>query len=478
MATGLLNRRNADAPRFGEVREQVQADIFTGLPERISRLGWDAARLRDWQRDRLRAMLSHAIARSGFHASRLRGIDPARFELADLASLPVMTKTQLMNAFDDVATDKRLNRAAAERALAATSGEPVPLPGGHLCMATGGSSGQRGIFGYDLAAVAEVVTMIFRTRIVALSAAGGGTTEGDLPGRIAVPAQLPHSTVAMVGAPSAVHGTMFVPSLLAGSPISFVHAPVTLPLAEITRRLNELRPDALFGYPTMLASLAAEQRAGRLAIAPQLVNSTAEMLLPGFRAAIRSAFGAPIMNTFATSEGLIGSSWPDEEIITLATDGCIVELVDTRYRPVPAGTPSARVLITNLYNYLQPLIRYELSDSFTRQPDRATHGHMRVLVEGRSDEILRYAGAEVHPLALRTVLLATPEVLDYQAIQTANGVQVSALLERPCDLGLLAGRLRAALARAGLADAEVAVEAVRALPRHPETGKLRRVIPA
>ncbi len=478
MTAGLLTRPDGRAPTFGDVREHVQADIFAGLPERAGRLGWAAARLREWQRDRLRALLSHAIQRSGFHARRLRGVDPARFELADLASLPVMTKTQLMNEFDDVATDKRLNRAAAERALAATSGEPVPLPGGHLCMATGGSSGQRGIFGYDPAAVAEFVIMIFRTRIAALAAASGSTTGGGGPGRIAVPARPPRSTIAMVGAPSAVHGTMFVPSVLAGSPISFVHAPVTLPVPEIAGRLNELRPDALFGYPSMLVRLAAEQQAGRLAITPQLVNCTAETLLPAFRAAIRSAFGAPIMNTFATSEGLIGSSWPDEETITLATDGCLVELVDARYQPVPAGTASAKVLVTNLYNHLQPLVRYELSDSFTRQPDSAAHGHMRVLVEGRSDEILHYAGAEVHPLALRTVLLATPEVLDYQATQTATGVRVSALLERPCDLGLLAGRLRAALARAGLAGAEVAVEAVSSLPRHPETGKLRRVIPA
>ena len=63
------------------------------------------------------------------------------------------------------------------------------------------------------------------------------------------------------------------------------------------------------------------------------------------------------MNTFATSEGLVGASWPGEEIITLATDGCIVELVDACNRPIPAGRPSAKVLVTNLYNFLQPLIR-------------------------------------------------------------------------------------------------------------------------
>jgi len=84
----------------------------------------------------------------------------------------------------------------------------------------------------------------------------------------------------------------------------------------------------------------------------------------------------------------------------------------------------------------------------------------------------------VHPLVLRTVLLARPEVIDYQVRQTPGGVAVSAMLERDLDLGLLRRDLGAALRRAGLADPQVQVDAVASLPRHPETGKLRRVVPA
>ena len=52
------------------------------------------------------------------------------------------------------------------------------------------------------------------------------------------------------------------------------------------------------------------------------------------------------------------------------------------------------------------------------------------------------------------------------------------LTERDVDLPRLRAGLRAALLRTGLADPEVDVDAVSSLPRHPETGKLRRVIPA
>jgi hypothetical protein len=52
--------------------------------------------------------LARAIDRSPFHAARLAGIGPARFELADLARLQVMTKAQMMEHFDEVVTDRRL----------------------------------------------------------------------------------------------------------------------------------------------------------------------------------------------------------------------------------------------------------------------------------------------------------------------------------------------------------------------------------
>ena len=483
MSEELPTRSDGGAPTFDEVRGRVQADLLAGLPAHFSRLSWDSGRLREWQRDRLRGLLADATRRSAFHARRLRGVDPARFELADLAGLPVMTKTEMMADFDALVTDQRLTREAAEVALAATGAEPRPLPGGHLCMATGGSSGQRGIFAYSQAAVAEFASLIFRTRLAALAAATAGSgpgpgQPGEAGGGAARPAGVPGTTIAFVAASSAVHGTMFVPAMLAGMPMTFVHVPVTLPVAEIVGRLNELQAPGLFGYPGMLARLAAEQEAGRLKIAPQLVNCTAEMLLPEFRAAISHAFGAPIVDSFATSEGLAGSSGFDDPAITLANDACIVELVDDGGQPVPAGTPSAKVLVTNLFNHLQPLIRYELGDSFTRLPDDPGHGHLRVRVQGRADEILRYGQADVHPLVLRTVLLARPEVIDYQVRQTPGGVAVSAMLERDLDLGLLRRDLGAALRRAGLADPQVQVDAVASLPRHPETGKLRRVVPA
>lgn len=88
-----------------------------------------------------------------------------------------------------------------------------------------------------------------------------------------------------------------------------------MPVAEIVQRLNSLRPPVLYGYAAMLARLAAEQQAGRLRIAPVAVTTTSETLTPGIRAAIAEAFGAPIVDIFGSSEGLVGTSAPDDEVL-------------------------------------------------------------------------------------------------------------------------------------------------------------------
>jgi len=242
-------------------------------------------------------------------------------------------------------------------------------------------------------------------------------------------------------------------------------------------RLNTLQPAALSGYPTMLARLAAERRAGRLRIAPQSITSTSETLFPAVRAAICEEFGVPVVDMFGSTEGLVGTSGPNDPVLVFNSDGCIIELVDERNRPVPSGACSAKVLITNLCNRVQPLVRYEMSDSFIRQPDTPASGHLRAVVEGRADDLLRWDGIDVHPLVIRAVMVKAPEVVDYQVRQTSRGVDVVALAPPALDVDQLRDRLATALGAAGLARPEVTVRTVPALDRHPETGKVRRFVP-
>jgi len=128
------------------LRARMTAAIGGRMAGHVERLGWNANQLADLQRARLRALLAGAIDRSAFHAARLAGINPARFELADLARLPIMTKAQMMEHFDEVLTDRRVRREEVEAHLAASVAEPALLLGDHVCLVSGGSSGLRGVF--------------------------------------------------------------------------------------------------------------------------------------------------------------------------------------------------------------------------------------------------------------------------------------------------------------------------------------------
>ncbi len=80
---------------------------------------------------------------------RLRGVDVDAIEPDDLTALPVMTKAELMEHFDDVVTDPRITLADAEAALARANGEPATLLDEILVLTSGGSSGPRGVFLLD-----------------------------------------------------------------------------------------------------------------------------------------------------------------------------------------------------------------------------------------------------------------------------------------------------------------------------------------
>lgn len=452
---------------WDQLRDRLQSRFLADLPGHIDALTWDATRIAQAQRVALRGLLSHAAEHSPFHARRLAGIDPDSVDPDDLSALPVMTKAEMMAAFDDVVTDRRLHRGAVEEALASTGAEPVPLPGSCLALASGGSSGLRGVFVLDAAAVSSFFGAVTRSAIGRWQAAG-----------IVPPGGLP---VAFVAAGAAVHATGCAAPLTAGGalPMRAISVPATLPFAEIVARLEAIGAPGLYGYPAMLGRLAAERRAGRLRLDPMFLTTTGETLTPALRAAISGGFEAPVVDVFGSTEGLAGATAPDDDVFVVNSDMCIVELVDDDGLPVSPGTPSTRVLLTNLRNRVQPLIRYELTDRFVQAAPDPAHGHLRARVRGRRDATFRFGGLEVPPGVVRSELLRRPEIVEYQVFQRSRGIAVDVVTAPGAtpDLTDLEERLATALARTGLAGAVAQVRSVPAVGRDARTGKLRRFVP-
>jgi phenylacetate-coenzyme A ligase PaaK-like adenylate-forming protein len=444
-----------------ERRAEDRAAGATLLFELAGQLRWSCAERRSAQTSGLRALLRTALASSPWHAARLGGIDPERVELGDLAGLPTMTKDDLMEHFDEIVTDRRLTRALVEEHLG-TVRDDTYLLGEYHALASGGSSGRRGIFVFDRPAWRTYYASYARFSFMMAA-------EAALP---------PTARFVRIAADKPTHATMAVGLTFAGD--DMLGLPATWPLDRLIAALEAAQPEVLMGYTSVIARLAHEAAAGRLRIAPRYVNVTSEPLSRDVRAMIQRVWPVPLLNGFGTTEGLMGGSCSAGRGIHMSDDLVLIEPVDAAGRPVPPGSPADKALLTVLYNTTQPIIRYELSDPLTVLPGPCPCGATSLRVddiEGRSDDGFVYpGGCTVHPLVFRSPLGRAAGVIEYQVWQTADGADVRVVCESPIDVHGLRTALCRALADAGFPSAVVTVTAVERLQRLG-TGKLRRFVP-
>jgi len=254
--------------------------------------------------------------------------------------------------------------------------------------------------------------------------------------------------------------------------------PVSLPLEAIVAGLNELQPTVLMGYSSFLPRLAVEAQRGRLRITPRRVIAISEPLLPEGRRVVHETWGVPIANGYGMSEGVFTGFCGHG--VHLPDDVCIFEPVDAHGRPVGPGELSHHVLLTSLYNHAQPMIRYEITDQVTLIDGTCPCGSTFRRIEdpqGRLDDIFEYAdGLSVHPHLFRSAIGQHPAVLEYEVRQTPRGATICVVTTAPVDVGALQASITSALAALGLAEPEVAIETVAALPRQA-SGKLKRFVP-
>lgn len=444
--------RQRHAERYGELQ-----------PEYIDRTRWSGERLEQEREVRLRALIRVAKQRSAWHGARLAHVDADRATEADLPSIPPMTKKDMMSNLEGIWTDPRLTCDTVEAHLDSLTDDDYLFDEFHA-VASGGSSGTRGIFvyGWDAWAIANLSFARFRRRRM----------QSDPQIGLNAPA-------VMIGGGKATHMTFAMARTFGGvyksTPIA-----ASLPVPVIVSRLNELQPVVLAGYPSMLYVLASEAVAGRLRINPRIVGPGSEPLLPEMRRALEEAWGAPVMNTLGTSEGAAAASCGEGTGMHLADDTTIFELVDDNGQPVPPGVRAAKMFITNLYNHTQPLIRYELTDEATLIYDQCPCGSvLRRIddIQGRADDVFTYAGdILIHPIVFRSALGHERNIVEYQVRQTAHGADINVRLLAPIDTSALAAAIEQDLAASGLGNARVSVSAVESLDRQ-QTGKLKRFVP-
>jgi phenylacetate-coenzyme A ligase PaaK-like adenylate-forming protein len=466
-------RHDNDGPGLDEVertenlRRRHVADARRALPEHLARLDWPEARIRAAREARLRALVQVAVACSPWHRRRLAHLDPERVTERDLASVPPMTKTDLMEHFDEIVTDPRLTRALVEAHLATATGESYLFDRYHA-VTSSGSSGHRGVFVHGWDAWTTYYTACFRFLL---------RQRRDVDAHREGPVRM--ASVA-AGRPTHMSAATFRTFSDPGR-FAMHRFPVTLPREEIVAGLTAVRPEILAGYPSALHQLALEASAGRLRLAPDQVVVFGEPLLPEQRAALEQAWSASVHNWWGTSEAnVIGASCGRSGGLHLHDDLYVVEPVTATGTPAATGERSAGLLLTNLVNPLLPLLRYEISDEVTVLDGPCPCGStLRRVddVQGRAEEGFRYPdGTVVHPHVFRSRLGAEPAILEYRVHQRDQGAEVEVVHTTTLDHARLGETLGADLQRCGLAEGRVSIVPVDHLDRGT-TGKLQRFVP-
>lgn len=161
------------------------------------------------------------------------------------------------------------------------------------------------------------------------------------------------------------------------------------PVSTMVSRLNDFQPQVITGYPSILRVLAGERQEGRLNINPAVILCSAEQLTDDTRIMLEDRFSCPVGNIFCSTEGGEVSILCHHGRMHLNSDWILVEPIDSEGKPVPPGTMSDAVLVTNLTNAVQPIIRYRVDDCVVlhEEPCKCGLPFPYIDILGRSDDM-------------------------------------------------------------------------------------------
>jgi phenylacetate-CoA ligase len=362
-------------------------------------IAWTALRLRRASRDevvacqeaRLRRLVAHAYETVPYYRALFErhAVEPRHIRtLADLSRIPVTAKRDLQKARPEDVVVRGLDPSRLlVHMTSGSSGEPLTIRRTWL---------------------EERVASVFRQRALL----DFGVRPWDL--RAGVGTVSPHDPRNWDGPQRVVRALgLFRRAVL----------DCGLPIPELIRRLEALRPDVITTFPGVLARIGHAMAQGRPgALRPRLVLTGGEVLTPLLRRQIGESFRAPVFEMYGTHElGLIAWQCPRLGTLHVADDAVIVEVLRDG-RPVSSGE-AGEVVVTRLHSFAMPFIRYRLGDLVTQGEASCPCGapfSTILTVQGRMlDYFLLAGGRLLHPYELVSVILdrAIRWIAQYQLTQ-------------------------------------------------------------
>jgi len=443
------------------------AHFYTLIPEMLSHIGWTREEIDAHQTKALREMIAHAKTHSPWYAARLTHIDADTATLEDLERVPVMTKHDLMEHWDEIVTVPGASRAEAEKAIGAMT-DQFYIWGDHVLLSSGGTGGRPGLFVYDFDSLARMWSGMSRGFFASLMPLA---MEG-----VAIPNGV---RMATVGGETSGHGSFVLSRVFSNpaNPTTNLSGWRTMP--DNYAKLNEAQPHFIFTYPSVVAELCEAQANGKLNISPRILYFGGEQLPQAFYDLAKATWPkADILTCWGTSEG--GGTFPCRHGgYHICEDLVIIEPVDGAGLPVQPGQLSEGIYFTNLYNKAMPIIRYAIDDIFemAEEPCPCGSAHTKVRhVHGRWVDTFSYEEIDVLPVTLELAVLEQPNILEYQIQQTKRGAHFLYHSNVGIDEARLIAKMRAAFLDFGLKEPEVTTEKVPGFERS-KAGKLKHFLP-
>lgn len=361
------------------------------------------------QKQRLDELIAYAKKNSPYFSELYKNIA----ENTPLSELPVTNKKMLMENFDRWLTDSSITLKKVNDFMSDLSNVGTKLDGKYLVYTTSGSTGNPCIMLYDESTV-NVSSAIGVLRSFA--------RKEDMSAFISSGKK----TLALFADNGFYLGCGSVRYNLKKMPWKkkvMKTCDVRRPTEEIVSLLNEYNPSMIGCYPTAMELLAAEQEQGRLNIRPAIIMTGGEKLTDDVREHLSRVFGCYVQTNYSCTEGGTMACECTEKHFHINDDWVILEAVDENNSPVPFGTQSSKVLLTNLANRICPIIRFEITDRVTIHNEPCSCGNNRpwLTLEGRTDDILTFEnGIRIAPLSLYAIIKEIHEIQRFQLIQHEN----------------------------------------------------------
>ena len=348
-------------------------------PEQIAALQWQ----------RLKRLLEHCEQKVPYYRQRWReaGVAVADIRnLDDYAQLPVLTKADIRQHFDALQAEGWHDRV--------------------LTKATGGSTGDPLRFGYTRESYERRTAVMWRGYDWAGSRMGRRTLF-VWGGAVGTPNRVQQFK-------DRVYNAAFARRVLNSFGMTEAN------MAGYADAIDDYRPQVIVGYVGPLVRLAQWLLdTGRRVAAPRSIIGAAESLHEFQREIIERAFGCPAYNTYGCREFmLIASECERREGLHVNADHLVVEL--QRHPGAPATEPG-EVVITDLFNYGMPFVRYLNGDVATASDHVCSCGRGLPLlqrVDGRLLDAIRTPAGHLLPGEFFPHMLKdVPGLVRFQVVQ-------------------------------------------------------------